>query len=451
MMRRAVAIAIFVAVVAPVVVRAGLFDTDPPNVIIICLDTVRYDTFWLPDTADLSDPLKPWEMRAVRYREAQSAAPWTVPSVASVITGLYPLHHNAGRFAKKVANLDKMAPSPLAAGIATLPQVMGDYDSFALIANPFLAPQSGILRTKNLATTDSDHITKAAETVIARDSERPFFLYLHYMDAHGDAFDTPGEVKKALAGIAPALRETIRDNAPGDICAKNGNECRRYVAYAGATMRMRGYVAELLRELARYKHLDDTAVVLFSDHGEEFRDHRDEEKALHADPRGLYGSGHGQSLYQELLHVPLVVWFPQWRGMDIDTPVSLVDIAPTVASWAGTTMRTDGVELPHGATDTPQTPRVLLSSGVAYGPEQYAARIGPWKRIVRSPQDRLLFSLRRDPREKIPYRSAAAFREIDHEILQYAASAGSATIKPPELSPEILKELQSLGYLAGGQ
>src|SRR5436309_3105296 len=85
----------------------------PAKVILICIDTVRYDTWLLTQRTGWADPMKAWEHRAVRFDRAQSAAPWTVPSVASVFTGEYPLHHGAGRFASRVADLNQMPPSPL--------------------------------------------------------------------------------------------------------------------------------------------------------------------------------------------------------------------------------------------------------------------------------------------------------------------------------------------------
>lgn len=438
-------------IIAPAVAHAGVFSDDQPNLIIICLDTVRYDTFWLPETAHVPDPLTAWTARAVRYREAQSAAPWTVPSVASVVTGRYPLHHNAGRFSAKVANLDTLVPSPLPLNVPTFIESIKGYDTSGVIANPFLARQSRIIRTRYLGLADSENITGAAQVVIDRKNPRPFLLYLHYMDAHGDAFKTAAAIKSALAEIDPALQNEIRRHAPANVCAKNDSSCERYVAYAGATLHMRSYIADIMSDLEEHGHLDDTAVVLFSDHGEEFGEHREEEKALGLDPRAAYGAGHGHSLYQELLHVPLLVWYPGWKPADVDAPVSLVDIAPTVAAWTGVELKTDGIVLPRSNEEASTASRVLLSSGIAYGPEQFAARVGPWKRIVRDTTDRVLYSLRRDPAEKTPYQHASAFREVDDEILKYASATGTVKVEPAAISPEVMKKLQSLGYLTGGK
>ncbi len=59
----------------------------PTNLIVVCIDTVRFDTFWLPESAGLSDDFSPWAERALRFRRALAPSPWTVPTVASLFTG----------------------------------------------------------------------------------------------------------------------------------------------------------------------------------------------------------------------------------------------------------------------------------------------------------------------------------------------------------------------------
>ncbi|MGZ4808238.1 MAG: sulfatase [Thermoanaerobaculia bacterium] len=438
--------------------EAGVLSSDPPNVVVICLDTVRYDTYWLPETSGFDDPLRAWNARAARFEQTQSAAPWTVPSVASVLTGRYPLHHNAGRFRSEVANLDTMIPTPLSRQIGTFPQFLMGYDTAAFFTNPFLLPQSGVLRMGIVQyVTDSEQVNLAARRFIDRhaDGRRPFFLYLHYMDAHGAASIDAKQMTETVAKIAPGVQEKMRRQAPGSTCANGGDErCLRYLSYSSAVLRMRSYVADVLRQLSDRKLLEHTTVVVFSDHGEEFSDHAEEEKKLDVDPRGLAGVGHGHSLYQELLRVPLVIWHPGWKGADVDVPVSLVDLAPTILGWAGqgATLPFDGIALPDpdAIENDRRQPRILLSSGIAYGPEQISARVGPWKRVFRSAADSTLFSLRRDPGEKTPYRDAIGFDAVDDEILHY--SRGTPTdLTPAKLPPEVIKQLRSLGYLSGKQ
>ena len=80
------------------------------NLLLVCFDTVRADSFKLAGILQEGSPAAKWANRAVRFENALAPAPWTVPSVASALTGLDPLRHGAGVFASPVANLDREIP-----------------------------------------------------------------------------------------------------------------------------------------------------------------------------------------------------------------------------------------------------------------------------------------------------------------------------------------------------
>ena len=116
-------------------------------------------------------------------------------------------------------------------------------------------------------------------------------------------------------------------------------------------------------------------MILYSDHGEEFNDHAGVERALGGDPRDLYGLGHGQSLYQEQLHVPVWIWHPRLESRDARGPVSLLDLMPTALEWLGVDAPSelDGRSLApwlEGRGPAPETQRLLFATRIAYGPEQ---------------------------------------------------------------------------------
>jgi arylsulfatase A-like enzyme len=92
-----------------------------------------------------------------------------------------------------------------------------------------------------------------------------------------------------------------------------------------------------MRELQRLGLEKQTLFVVTADHGEEFWDHAEVERRLSGDPREIWGIGHGHSLFQELLRVPLVVAGPRVaRGRRVDCGVSLLDVAPSVLEcWGG--------------------------------------------------------------------------------------------------------------------
>jgi arylsulfatase A-like enzyme len=262
------------------------------------------------------------------------------------------------------------------------------------------------------------------------------------------------ELDARLAEVPAAQQARAAAAAPAGICTDLRNEyCRRFQVYVAAVTSLQDTVAGLLAGLERRGLLDDTAVLLYSDHGEEFLEHWGAGAQRAADPRGFYGFGHGHTLYQEVLHVPVLAWHPAAEGREVRAGASLVDVAPTVADWLG-------VETPAGTFagvslagshdprfDARLPDRPLFSSGIAFGPRQTAVVEGGWKRIVqRRPEARVLFRLAADPGEKQPVSEPRQERRLDREIGRYRnldeppAAAG-------RLGDEQLARLQALGYL----
>ena len=423
----------------------------PRNLVIFCFDTVRADAFARRDGPKWPDALSPWVRRAVVYENARSAAPWTVPSVASLMSGVYPPRHGAGRFPGEVADLGRMVPSGLPSRIRTLGQAAREagFQTQAFIANPWVDASSGILSgfdhidsgvTRSLMPTARAWLEKRSRR------GRPFFLYVHWMDAHSDQ-SKAGKVRSAGL-LAPANRADLIAHAPADTCRDPASfPCVTYLAYQRAIAEERNDAAILLETMRRRGFLADTLVVLFSDHGEEFGDHREEERSRGADPRGIYGAGHGQSLYDELLRVALVIWSPREVPRRDPGVVSLVDVAPTVAArlglpWPG---ETDGRVL--GSAGAQAGERRIFASGISFGPEQAAIIDGDRKQIlVRCPSQSLLFDERRDPSEKSP--GSASDPRLAALLGRYLERE-SAAVTPMSLGAERLQKLRSLGYLSG--
>ena len=181
--------------------------------------------------------------------------------------------------------------------------------------------------------------------------------------------------------------------------------CKRNTIYVHAIQTLRQAVADVYQRLDEAGLLEDTIIVLFSDHGEEFWDHRAEAVERNEDPRGIYGFGHGQSMYQELLRVPLAIWHPDFAGREIREVVSLVDLFPSILAWLD--VDNDGTDLPGHmlpVADQHNTePRIIYASGNSFGPQKIAAREGNKKTIWRLQTDQQdLFDLDTDPGEKHP-------------------------------------------------
>jgi arylsulfatase A-like enzyme len=194
-------------------------------------------------------------------------------------------------------------------------------------------------------------------------------------------------------------------------------------------------VGRLVDHVRRKLGRDDAVVVVTADHGEEFLDH------------GRWG--HTTRLYEELLRVPLIIHYPDHRAGRESTPVSLVDVAPTVLAAAGLPVpdEAEGVDLGAGAP-----PRAIFAE-TASDTRRAAIVSGDLKAIWdRKSQGYELYDLAADPLEKT---ELSATRPDDLARLSTALQAWTQRIKAERLPTEKTKTsdeersmLQELGYVA---
>jgi arylsulfatase A-like enzyme len=206
--------------------------------------------------------------------------------------------------------------------------------------------------------------------------------------------------------------------------------------------------------------LDRTLVVVLSDHGEELWDREP-----------TYCADHGHTLYQELLHVPLLFRWPGQvpAGARVKTPVSLLDVAPTLLDLAGVPGDPDYRGRSLATTlRTGQEPeaRTIQAESVQYGPDRFLMRNGDLTVILTPYPDRLdnavriparpleIFDLAADPLEHQDLSShltplaaemVDALWQRSKGVLDQPYGKGQET--PPQLPDELMQQLRSLGYL----
>jgi len=311
-----------------------------PNVLLICIDAVRADHIGAYGASGGNSPhLDALARQGVVFEQAISVASWTKPAVTSLLTGLYPTQHRvvrAGRHRVDVLSqeVETVAETMAAAGYVTA----------AFVENDHLQRRSSQLDQGFGLYVDEAGV---APVLVHRflswlESERPkpFFVYLHIFDPHWpyapDVFPKGGTLspEQRLAVAHWALRTEhwwlLRDRVNSGRLRLEPAEVevleKLYDAEIFATDAVLGRMFRLLRDDAV---LDDTLVIVTSDHGEGFLDHGKLD--------------HGYGLYDELLRVPLIARFPrgEFAGTRVRAPVQPVDIRPTVLQAAG---------LPSGGT-----------------------------------------------------------------------------------------------------
>jgi arylsulfatase A-like enzyme len=313
-----------------------------PNVVLIVLDTVRADHVGLHGyPRDTTPNLDRLAERSVVFEQAFAPSPWTVPSHVAMFTGRFPhetgvpgglpfrgehpvlaefLARHGYATAGFVGNLHCCCPGwGLAHGFAHYEDFQPCGATLLMMAAlpRILAVAAVGNRYTELLKNDAEVVTEAFLRWVDGERARPFFAFLNYFDAH--ALCLPPEPHATRFGPrSPLLEQWYLRSDWAEA------EVRGFVdAYDGAIAFIDAEVGRLLAHLRASGELDDTLIVVTSDHGEQFGEH------------GLFD--HANSLYRQLLHVPLVMSLPGRidGGVRVADRVSLRDLPRTIVTLLG--------------------------------------------------------------------------------------------------------------------
>jgi arylsulfatase A-like enzyme len=433
----------------------------PRNVVLISLDTLRPDHLSCYGHARETSPtIDALAARGVRFADASSAAPWTLPSHATMFTGLYPSRHGVKDYSHR-----------LPAERVTLAEILREhaFQTFAVINTWNIAdPRFEIFQgfepadvhyvhetvpgpggSKVVENTGAEVARVARAWLAGRDRARPFFLLAHFYDAHTDFTPAP-EDRAALVGpysgkLDGSTAQLLAIRAQG---VRLGADDLRYLrelydAEIRGLDRVLGGLFDFLEEegLAR-----ETLIVLTSDHGEEFQEHG--------------GLLHGRTQYEELLRVPLVLAGPGIpRGRVVDQPVSLVDLLPTILGRLGIAPPPDldGLDLAP-AWEGARLPERLLFGEADHNNVVAGKQVIDVRRMARLGHEKLhlerdtgrtrLYDLARDPREQHDLASGAPERVafLQGALARFLDGAVAGETSGAELSEDELELLRELGY-----
>lgn len=355
---------------------------DKPNVVVIVIDTLRADHLpcygYETNTAPFISALA---ARSVVFEHAYAASSWTSPATASIFTGHYPFQHGVTMGLLAQRKLIKKDPNiqinRIPAAINTMPEIFKKhgYRTFGASDNLNIGAQQGFDqgfdRLVNYMHESAAVINPAV--LKFRQELQPdgrYFFYIHYNDPHQPYHH---ELPKA---------ETTNDN--------------RIDAPKNYDLEI-GYVDRAVQELyERYGWDKNTLLIITADHGEELFEH------------GFYG--HGKTLYNSVLHVPLIVHYPERiKAARISDSVSTVDILPTLIGLLGMRPEKDlaGMDLSPFIQD----PTVAMGKRFLYSHLQIkrhqesdirmeATIFRQFKFIHNFPDQRMLFNVWADPDER---------------------------------------------------
>jgi arylsulfatase A-like enzyme len=382
------------------------------NVLLIGIDTLRADhlgCYGYPrPTSPRIDALCE---EAVVFETAISQSPWTLPAFASIFTGVIPSSHRAGE--GKVAAISLLTQArarftalhPSRETLATRLRRAG-WRTASFVSNSFVGPDFGLTRGFQdfVETETSDTVVKAALAWLEQHARERFFLFLHIIDPH-QPYSPPRA--DAAPFIDPAYNGPLGLSYPATLLggAQTEADRRRVIdLYDGEVRFVDRLVGRVLDALGRLGVKEQTLIVVTSDHGEGLFEHGH--------------LGHGQTLYDELLHVPLIVRFPGRTPKGrVSAQVRTLDIAPTVLDAIGITppSHLDGVSLMPLARGDGGGDLLAFAEYLASGVEQKALRERDRKLVFTpSTREKLFFDLRADPDES---RSIAPERrEIVNEL-----------------------------------
>ena len=433
----------------------------PPSLLVIVIDTQRADHLSSYGYARPTSPgLDALATRGARFTSAVSVSNRTGTSMASLWTGMLPSRHGVFRTGDV---LDEHFVT-----VAELLRVRG-YRTGAWCPNPSLDRAFG--HAQGWDAYDDDVLKRVADDArapwrrwetataineralrwIAERPEQPFFAWLHYRDVHGPYVPPPpyDEMFPPLGtrpiAAAEAAARPVYLTLPGD-----GNDLQHYLGqYDGGVRYTDQRIAELLAELERRGVLERTVVVVTSDHGEAFLEH------------GQWN--HDASLYEEEVHVPLIVVRPGGSARVVERVVSSLDLFPTLLALAGAPVpSSDGeslLPLLAGEDAGYRRERAYAESRAPWRRVQRAVREGRWKLIARERIAARLFGsslelydLASDPGEARdlaaaePARAQAMAEELS-VVLARPSAPGPAAAARPQIDDELERRLEALGYV----
>jgi arylsulfatase A-like enzyme len=429
------------------------------NVILLIIDTVRGDALGC-----YGNPLQPSPhidavaADGVRFERAISTSGWTLPSVASLLTGTWPsIHGGMGKVTKLTTIRDEV---PTAAEIMK----NAGFRTLGFANAAFVSPMLHLDRGFDVFDhkyTYNDNYRRADETIAAvlplleEHRSGANFIMIHLFDPHLN-YGAPPPYRFKFTGGRKLPAPPLDLDACLELMTNDGEnppneEDIQYITnlYTGEINFADAQVGRLMDRLRELGMYDESMIIITADHGEEFWEHD--------------GFEHGHTLYDELVHVPLIIKYPESITPvrnTVDTQVRLIDVMPTVFAWLG-------IEQPESFIGESLTPLALGEAGghrgaycesTLYGKDRIAWHGPRFKYILEvyknvEPVEEL-YDRQNDPGETndLSRQLPAQTEKMRGELIGFFMDIKrrAETMSQPsqvDLSPERVQMLKSLGYI----
>ncbi len=430
----------------------------PRNLILISLDTVRADHLGCYGYDRPTTPrIDAYAKTGTLFENCTSSSSWTVPAHLTMFTGLEPATHRCVYYPE---------PGRLNNHYDTMARILGrhGFRSGAFTGGAYASARYGLnvgFDSFQSKGRRFEYNIPPAKRWLEKNADQPFFLFLHGFNAHRPYIPPAPYDTRFSDGYSGSYN--IREFGPGK--QRPSPEDLTYVVsqYDGEI----GFVDEMIGDFIAYLEkrglMENTLVILTSDHGDEFYEHG--------------GCDHISTLYDELTHVPLILLGPGIPAQRLPHHVGTIDILPTVLALFGLES-----ERPfHGADRSGMirgrkgtlSDAVFMYTGMGNDPKHLSGlRTQRWKLVVNLPGAGVhpacsrckkgtaegrqieLYDLQADPLEltNVVNTHADVARDLYARLQNRLAECevlrlGTETSLPA--SPEHLQELQSLGYIGG--
>lgn len=399
--------------------------------LLVCLDTVRADHLGCYGYGRPTSPhLDALAARSIRFADASAAASWTKPSVPSFLTGTWPLEHGVYEGSARTQQGDVTDILPENARTLAETFALSGYATAAFVHNSQLKRGNGLeqgFEQYEEGDFDAQELRwRAQDWIDERSDGRPFFLYLHILDAH---FPCPVPEEYAQMFAAGEDLSLFRGDSWRGV-RDDVNDGRRTLTkderdslealYDGAIRFIDDQFGRLLEFFERRERKRELVVSVIADHGEEFLEHD--------------RMGHGHGLYENLLRVPWLLHAPGHAAAQVHEAVSLVDLYPTLLAAAGIETLPTGRGVDR--LSKPFVPTPLFAEHKDPGAYVQSWREGSWKLIRRfepPSTDRAAPAEFEPPRVGSRFEVAIDATSTEHPVAIQLAPRGDAASDPFEL------------------